>query len=140
MYAIRILLGKTRKYVVCLASEAIFECEIFSVLQLGGVAKYHDSKYTVARGVSGNFVPRFLPVLELTPQGRACLSLKKLALPINSSHTRMKFNTPTTRHVKSTHKHKLVVIYVETDGLEDGLVHYIKSGKLRQLGLVRSLF
>ena len=30
------------------ASEATFECEIFSVLQLGGVAKYHDSKYKVA--------------------------------------------------------------------------------------------
>ena len=42
----------------------------------------------------------------------------------------MKFNTPTTRHVKSTRKRKLVAIYVETDGLEDGLVHYIKSGKV----------
>ena len=63
-----------------------------------------------------------------------CLfELKKIALPINSSHTRMKFNTPTTRNVKSTRKHKSVAIYVETDGLEDGLVHYIKSGKLRQM-------
>ena len=35
----------------CLRSN--FECEIFSVyLQLGGMAKYHDSKHTVARGVS----------------------------------------------------------------------------------------
>ena len=43
-------------------------------LQLGGVAKYHDSKHTVARRVSGNFVPRLLPVLELTPHAHACLS------------------------------------------------------------------
>ena len=37
----------------------------------------------------------------------------------------MKFNTPTTRRVKSTQKRKLVGIYVEKDGLEDSLVHYI---------------
>ena len=31
----------------------------------------------------------------------------------------MKFNTPTMQGVKSTCKHELVVIYVETNGLED---------------------
>ena len=31
----------------------------------------------------------------------------------------MKFNTPTMQGVKSTRKHELVVIYVETNGLED---------------------
>ena len=38
----------------------------------------------------------------------------------------MKFNTSTMQGVKSTRKQELVVIYVETNGLEDSLVHYIK--------------
>ena len=48
------------------ASEAILSVKFSQYLQLGGMAKYHDSKHTVARGVSGNFVPRLLPILELT--------------------------------------------------------------------------
>lgn len=48
-------------------SEAILSVKFSQYLQLGGMAKYHDSKHTVARGVSGNFVPRLLSVLELTP-------------------------------------------------------------------------
>ena len=48
-------------------SQAILSVKFSQYLQLGGMAKYHDSKHTVARGVSGNFVPRLLSVLELTP-------------------------------------------------------------------------
>ena len=77
VYAIEILLGKDIEKCGMFgslnsASETIFECEIYTV-SIGGVAKYHNSKHTVARGDSGNFVPRLLPVLELTPHGRACL-------------------------------------------------------------------